>query len=428
MNYIAKCRNLLPLLGIACVACSAPATDALVAASPMQYSVLYSITPQPASGNIDVTLTVSQPRRLLREMRFAQDPRLSAVRADGGTLANDNEYSWRPADSGGSLHWTVEVAHERNGNGYDAWMEDNWALLRAEDIIPRAATVALRGAQSKTVLQFDLPSGWNVVTPYAGDKHRFTVDKPERRFDQPDGWLVMGELGIRRDTIAGIRIAVAGPIGHSVRRLDILAMLNWNLNELAQILPQLPARLTIVSANDPMWRGGLSAPQSLYLHADRPLISENATSTLLHEVMHSALRLRTARGYDWIVEGLAEFYSLELLRRSGTISQRRHAAAMKTQLDWAKSATELCKPASNGATTALAVTVMADLDTELRNATDGKTSLDDVLPRLQQVEQRVDLRILRQIVRELTGEESAVLDIDKLPGCRSIGAGAQGKT
>ena len=428
MNYIAKCRNLLPLLGVVCVACSAPATDALVAANPLQYSVLYSITPQPASGKIDVTLTVSQPRRLLREMRFAHDARLSAVTADGGMLTGGEEYTWRPANAGGSLHWTVAVAHERNGNGYDAWMEKSWALLRAEDIIPRAATVALRGAHGKTELQFDLPSGWNVVTPYAGDKQRFAVDKPERRFDQPDGWLVMGELGIRRDTIAGIRVAVAGPVGHSIRRLDILAMLNWNLNELAQILPQLPARLTIVSANDPMWRGGLSAPQSLYLHAERPLISENATSTLLHEVMHSALRLRTARGYDWIVEGLAEFYSLELLRRSGTISQRRHAAAMKAQVEWAKSASKLCKPASNGATTALAVTVMADLDAEIRDATDGKASLDDVLPRLQQTAQRVDLRILRQVVRDLAGEKSVVLDIDNLPGCRIIVAGAQGKT
>ena len=59
-----------------------------------------------------------------------------------------------------------------------------------------------------------------------------------------------------------------------------------------------------------MWRGGLSAPQSLFVHSDRPLISENATSTLLHEVMHLALGIRAAEQFDWIVEGLASYFAL----------------------------------------------------------------------------------------------------------------------
>ena len=70
-----------------------------------------------------------------------------------------------------------------------------------------------------------------------------------------------------------------------------------------------------------MWRGALSAPQSLYVHAERPLLSGNATSTLLHEIVHIGLGLADERGADWIVEGLAEYYSLEVLRRSGTISE-----------------------------------------------------------------------------------------------------------
>ena len=39
---------------------------------------------------------------------------------------------------------------------------------------------------------------------------------------------------------------------------------------------------------------------------------------LLHEVMHAMLGIHATSGDDWIVEGLAEFYSLELLRLSGT--------------------------------------------------------------------------------------------------------------
>src|SRR5690606_21947056 len=134
----------------------------------------------------------------------------------------------------------------------------------------------------------------------------------------PTGWIVLGHLGVRYDTISGIRTKVAGPVNQGVRRMDMLALLRWTLPELLRILPDFPHRLTIVSAGDPMWRGALSAPQSLYLHAERPLISENGTSTLLHEVVHVGLGVGAGHGADWVVEGLAEYYSLEMLRRSGT--------------------------------------------------------------------------------------------------------------
>ena len=52
----------------------------------------------------------------------------------------------------------------------------------------------------------------------------------------------------------------------------------------------------VVGAADPMWRGGLSASNSLFLHADRPLISENGTSTLVHELTHVITRVRGADG------------------------------------------------------------------------------------------------------------------------------------
>jgi hypothetical protein len=230
----------------------------------------------------------------------------------------------------------------------------------------------------------------------------------------------MGRLGVRHETIAGIRVAVAAPVGHSVRRMDTLALLNWTLPELARLIPELPSRLTIVSAGDPMWRGGLSAPQSLYVHADRPLISENSTSTLLHEVLHSTLRLSSKAGYDWIVEGLAEYYSLELLRRSGSISQARFRIALENQMRWSKSAKKLCQRSSNGPATALAVVVLAALDTEIRSTTKGASSLDDLLRQLHRNRRPVDLTLLMNISKQLTNRTSDVLDIDNLPGCSNF--------
>ena len=113
-------------------------------------------------------------------------------------------------------------------------------------------------------------------------------------------------------------------------------------------MPQLPPRLLIVSAGDPMWRGGLSGPSSMFLHSDRPLISENRTSTLLHELVHIALGIRGDEESDWIVEGLAELYSLETLRRSGGISEQRYKQALKHLSQWAKRSPTLFGSHSNG--------------------------------------------------------------------------------
>ena len=57
----------------------------------------------------------------------------------------------------------------------------------------------------------------------------------------------------------------------------LLAFLRWNLPALVDIFPDFPERVLVVSAGDPMWRGGLSGPGSLYIHAERPLISGNGT-------------------------------------------------------------------------------------------------------------------------------------------------------
>ncbi len=363
---------------------------------------------------------VRQSSDLLREIRFPNDARLSNIRVDGQAVDAAAEVIWHPSKSGGTLQWSVQISQKRGGGGYDAWLGEEWGIFRAEDVIPRAATRTLRGAFSKTTLQFDVPRGWATITAYSGKNNSFTIDKPRRRFDQPDGWIAVGHLGVRRETISGMRVTVAGPVGHSLRRMDILALLNWTLPELARVLPELPPRLTIVSAADPMWRGGLSAPNSLYIHADRPLISENSTSTLLHEVVHSTLRLKAAEGYDWIVEGIAEFYSLELLRRSGTIAESRFAKALEEQRSWSTSAGDLCRHSSQAATTALAVVTMSALAAEIHARSAGKASLDGLVRSLYQYDKAVDLGVLQTIAAQLGGDKSDVLDTDNLPGCRSI--------
>ena len=171
-----------------------------------------------------------------------------------------------------------------------------------------------------------------------------------------------------------------------------------------------------------MWRGGLSAPQSIYVHADRPLISENGTSTLVHEWMHVSLGLSARQGYDWIVEGLAEYYSLELLRRSGTITERRFDRAMAKMNEWSKEAETLCAASSSGATTALAVRLMHALDREIRAKSAGSQSLDDVVYSLVAAGETLDLDQLRRSAAAAAGADPDALHSSRLPGCRRLAA------
>lgn len=384
----------------------------------VEYNVHYVLRPEPSASSVVVEMRVDQPRALLREVSFPANEHIALLGGDGELLTFDERVHWQLPAAGGTLRWRALVHSERGDNTFDALLGANWGVYRMEDVIPRARARTLKGATSRTTMTFDLPSEWSVITEYSAVEDRIVVDRIERRFDQPTGWIAMGDLGVRRESIAGVRVVVAAPTGHGARRMDMLALLNWTLPELVAILPDALPRLTIVSADSPMWRGGLSGPASFYLHADRPLISENATSALLHEVMHTALGVRPRRGFDWIAEGLAEYYSIELLRRGNAITAERATIAMNEQTEWSSRADGLCGDTSTAATTALAVTLFAALNRELTAASNGEATLDNVLPLIAGKE--VDIDVLAQAAEQLAGTTLNVLHSDNIPGCRTI--------
>ena len=383
-----------------------------------RYRIDYRVSLDPEAGGARIEMRLRQTGHFLREVDMRTlGGRLAEFEGDGELSRSDDRVTWLPPSNGGTLRWFAKLSHRRNGDGYDAYIEDEWALFRFEDLIPSADTRMLRGTESDTHVTFALPRGWSIVTPYRGEDGRFTIANPERRFDTPTGWIVAGNLGVRIETISGVRVIVAGPVEHDLRRMDFLALMHWTLPDLLRVLPRFPQRLTVVSAGEPMWRGALSAPQSLYLHADRPLLSGNATSTLLHEIVHIGVGLSGERGADWIVEGLAEYYSLEVLRRSSTISEDRFRKAHRELANWARDAEELCARHSTGSGTALAVTIMAELDAEIRKASGGRASLDDVLQALGRHSGRISVGEFREIATKIAGSTLKSLRPARLRGC-----------
>jgi hypothetical protein len=231
---------------------------------------------------------------------------------------------------------------------------------------------------------------------------RYRVQHGNRRFDRPTGWFALGRIGVLRERIAGSHVAIAGPSGQGLRRQEILALLRWTLPRLRTVLGQLPPRILVVGAGDPMWRGGLSGPDSLFIHADRPMITPDLTSPILHELFHAVTRARAGPDGDWVVEGLAEYYGLELLARSRTVSKRRHERALAA-LARRGARAQLAGAQSSGDATARAVSVLHDLDALIRRETDARLSLDPVVAVLARQYEPVTTAGFRATAERVTG-------------------------
>lgn len=345
------------------------------------YQVIYGATLDPKSGLANVTLTLKQPRRLVRSIEFFMPrDRYQNIQSTADIEVKGDHVTWRPPQKGGELHYDFVIDHQRANGVADARIEDTWALLKLDYLFPRAAARVVKGATSKATLKLAAPKGWAIETPYGRGAGRvLDVSNPHRLFDRPLGWLLAGKLGVRRDTVGERIVSVASPLGSHLKANDVLAFVRWTLPSLVKVFPDFPKRLLIVSGPDDMWRGGLSGVGSLYLHSSRPLISGNRTSPMLHELFHVASSLHGDAGSDWIVEGLAEYYSLELLLRAGGISERRYNESLSVLEQWSAGTQCAATDRSQGKQTARAVLVLQKLDTEIRTGSRDKASLDTLV-------------------------------------------------
>lgn len=361
---------------LACVGCND--AGAAKPALALTYDVDFAGHARPSAGVIDASITVRQPRSVLRELTFAVSGRLSLVSADGELIETDGSWRWQVPEQGGELRYRFTVDQPK-GDAFDARVTPEWAVLRLGDLFPPARARSLKGASSVSRLALtSAEDGWSFETRY-GSVDTDGVPLPvQRNFNRPTGWLMAGSIGVRRDRIAGVPVAIAAPVNGGYRRMDTLAFLRWTLPSLYEVFPPAPGdRLLIAGAPAGMWRGGLSGPGSLYVHADRPLVSENGTSTLLHELVHVASAWLAADDADWIVEGFAEYYAIEVLYRAGGLSERRRQRVYEMLQSWVESESGKLADPSSGADTAAAVLLLKELDARLDGRLDRVVAMLD---------------------------------------------------
>ncbi|MEZ5565841.1 MAG: hypothetical protein R3F24_10125 [Gammaproteobacteria bacterium] len=348
--------------------------------------------------------------------------RVQDVAGDGHITTDAKGVHWVPPVAGGTLRYNAKLSHRRKAgddHSYDAWVGERFALFRGDRAFPIRSWRRARGSTLKGELSVARPKDWSLVTPYLPDGlGRMMIRNPGKRLPRPVGWIIAGDIGTRRDVFEGIEFTVSAPRGIRMERIAMLGILRWTLPQLVPALQgsRPPRYINIVAAGDPMWLGALSAPNSIYVNSARPLISENGTSTIVHEMMHVLLRdLKTPRDQDWIVEGLAEYLSLRALKDSGTISAQRYDSAIAGFRRWGASVKSLRTESASGPITARAVTIFHDLDIELRAASGDKTPLIAVVRDLLLSGKPANLATFRASARAVIGKPARTLYIRALP-------------
>jgi len=398
----------LPLLTVLLLLFVAPA----YAAKRVDLDFNVKFVPDQDAADVELLLEDGSVVRYL-DFKLGDEGIYSDFQTDGeGTWQQENGRGvWRPAPGEARLSYRVKVSHQRKSGRFDARMTDDWALLRGDDLVPSGRLDQQDGVRLISRLKVELPEGWKSVEtgwPRIG-KNRFRIDNRERLFDRPTGWILAGKLGSRRAKLGETDVTVAAPVGEGMRRMDVLTMLTFVWPEIQNVFPRDPKKLLIVGAGDPMWRGGLSGPNSLFMHADRPLVSENGTSSLVHELVHVFSRITDADRSDWISEGLAEYYAIELVRRAGGMSEDRYQRVREDLTKWSRKVDSLRTEHSTGPITARAVLLLQELDREIRQRSKGRHSLDDVARGLMRLN-KVTTDDFINITETMLDGGSAVLD------------------
>ena len=396
-------------LSVGLLALSAP----VWAAKKVDLGYHVRLLPQSDQAEVRLTLAKGEAVRSL-DFDLGDGSHYSDFKADGQWQLTPGKQArgiWRPTGDKASLTYRVSVSHGRKGGSFDTRMTPSWALLRGEDLVPPAKLDQQDGVELVSRLQFELPGGWQSVEtawPRIG-KYKFRIDNPSRLFDRPTGWMLAGHLGSRRTRLGETEVTVASPQGQGMRRMDVLTLLTFVWPQVQAVYPRHPKKLLIVGANDPMWRGSLGAHESIYMNTRLPLVSESGSSALVRELAQVFGRINDAQRSDWISEGLAEYYAIELVRRAGGMSDERYQALQAKLARDSQKVTTLRGEQISPAQLSKAVMVLQELDREIRLKTRNKRSLDDVLRGAMHLG-TVDTKAFVQLAESVLGESSKVLD------------------
>lgn len=303
----------------------------------------------------------------------------------------------RPVEGAVEVDYTVDLSFAR-----DAWPYGNeQAALYTEGqlfTVSKALFVTSNAPGPRRV-EFRLPAGWHVAAPWpgvAGAPGRFEV---RDRNSLIDNSLVLGPVpstAIQAGAFT-FHLALLGPLASG--RADVEGALGAVVREFVRIFPSTPPTqylMTVFHAAEP---DAEAYAASAAMSEAGELGRENRLGwahTVAHELFHSwnGHALRAANGTDlqWFSEGVTDYYATRTLAKTGLIAESEFIRRMEHVLSrylYFRSA-----PAFDGVTLRAAGarkgpyrlgvydggwTAGFCLDMQIRTASQGRRSLDDVM-------------------------------------------------
>ena len=245
LNSLLSSKTLL-VLAFLLSACDQSSADSIT------YHADFELKMAAETQIVQASLTITQDQHHLRHLNFYMPAEHFDNVVTNAPLKRDGDRVLVEVPAqGAQISWDVIKLSGRTPN--DAQIADNWALFKLEDVFPAAKSRSVVGAVSESTLNIRGPSEWHFETAYGPAADAALPLPKERNFNRPKGWLVAGELGIRRDTIADRRVAVAAPKGYNINRVELLSFLNWTLPEFVRAFPDLPERLLVAGAPAHLW-------------------------------------------------------------------------------------------------------------------------------------------------------------------------------
>jgi len=336
--------------------------------------------------------------------------RFDAFDGTGTITQTADQVHWVPGAPYAHLTYRVQIDHSRGRQKrYDSYASPEWIITRGRDLFPRIRlSYRPRGKErpkSRARLRFRLPAGWTSMTAHELlGADLFQLASRNSVLDRPTGWMILGKFDARRQEIAGTMVTIARPRNIGIAASEIFNLFTTTLPGLTKLFSHPQARLLIVNGPDPMWHGGISGKDSFFMHAKRPLRTPDRTSPYLHELFHVLQPYRPAADADWIEEGLAEYYSLELQRRAGLLDASEFSLGLEYFKRFGLWHVDLTTQQDNAATNNSAPLIMFAIDQRVQRATAGARRLDDVVIALARDGGVVSTESFQRVVERVAGK------------------------
>lgn len=359
--------------------------------------VTYKVKFLPEQNTAQVTIRLEDGAAVPNLIfNFLSVQRYSNFTVDGSWQLNDDRGIWQPTNGKSSLSYTVQITPSDKQNISEKITKD-WLVMKGDSLVPPIEAITMPKVNVVSRVQFELPKEWrSVETVWKRiGPNKFRIDDTQSGFNRPTGWIAAGKLGSRRAKLGETEVTITAPVGQQVHRMDMLTLMTYVWPQLQAAFPRDPQKLLVISAREGMQQQAQGLTQSIYLAANQALIAENGVSDLLKELVLSFTQLSSNTDEQWISQGLAQFYSLELLMRSGGITPDRYQHSIQRWKEDTKQVNVL-RGEVNEQKIQRAALFFATLDKEIKARTKNEFNLDNVTRGLMRLD-NVTVKDVRDI-------------------------------